>query len=332
MADILQIPTIVWNRDSNDAAATNGTDLSAHVPSVVRGRAKILSQSRDTFTRQFSSSPASPATELQSDVNATYEAQILPRLDLDRLQPKPKGRLYFQALLPVVVVCSILVPIACFLFVQRFADWRPAFEWLVASVSVGQVGGSKTQQELSADVENVAVAIGAVSAESSENRTDNIASSKASASAPVEAVPLPQQDVEPHDAQRVATAVASTERETPSFQREAPSTFNSSVVSQGSKEPPELDAAAISLLVKRGQQLFKNGDLIGARTAFRRAAEAGNADAALDMGATYDPIEFLALGVRGVYADIGETRRWYETAKRLGSVEASRRLNALANY
>lgn len=331
MADILQIQI-----DSKGPLIGNGTALAANVPNIARARAEKHIQDADTFARQFSSSPSSPTTELQSDVNATYEAQILPRLDFDRLEPKPKGRrrFHFQALLSAVVVCSILVPIACFLFMQRFADWRPTFEWLVASMSVGRVGGSNTQQELSADAENSAVAKRAVSMQSSEDRTDSTASSNASALA--ETVPLPQQDVEPHDAQRaaqkVATAIALTQSENPSLQRGVPSQFNSSVVWQGSKERPELDPVVISLLVKRGKELFKHGDLIGARTAFRRAAEAGNADAAVDMGATYDPIEFLALGVRGVDADIGETRRWYETAKRLGSAEASRRLDALASY
>jgi TPR repeat protein len=254
-------------------------------------------------------------------------------------------------LLSIVVICLILAPIAYFLSVPRsFAGWRPALKWLVASMSVRQeVGGSETQQEPSGAVENSGEAKPTINVPSGEQRTDDTTRSGAS---PSVAAPQ-QQDVQPHDArrddQRLATTAAQSE--TASLQRSGvgdnsnsctskepvegdlvlPSKFNRTA-SYGSKELIKLDAATIGLLVKRGEQLFKSGDLIGARTAFRRAAEAGDADAALAMGSTYDPIEFLALGVQGVDADIIETRRWYETAKRLGSVEASQRLEALVGY
>jgi hypothetical protein len=353
MADLPHISTGASDSAADNAVTSSGADLVAHVPSIVCRSAEILPHGRDTFTRQFSSLRASALTESESAASATYESQILPHLDLDRLQSKPKfhGRLYVQALLSVVVICLVLVPIAYFLLVQRsFAGWRPALKWLVASVSVGQVGGSEPQQETSGNAENSGVAKPTTNMRSGEEPTNSTTSGGTSATAPQ------QQDVQSHDPQpddqSVATAAVSAQSETASLQRSAagensnscnskeldeedfvlPSKFNRTVARIGSKEPAKLDAAAIGLLVKRGQELFKNGDLIGARTAFRRAAEAGDANAALAMGSTYDPIEFLALGVQGVDANIIETRRWYETAKRLGSAEASRRLDALVGY
>ena len=49
------------------------------------------------------------------------------------------------------------------------------------------------------------------------------------------------------------------------------------------------------------------------------------------MGASYDPIVLAKLGFRGISADVGMARSWYEKAKEFGSPEASRRLEVLAN-
>jgi len=84
------------------------------------------------------------------------------------------------------------------------------------------------------------------------------------------------------------------------------------------------------VLLKRGQELMRHGDLAAARLAMRHAAEAKNAEAALTLGATYDPVILRELRVYGLSADVGMARRWYEKAKELGSPEAARRLDNLA--
>ena len=93
----------------------------------------------------------------------------------------------------------------------------------------------------------------------------------------------------------------------------------------------QLDPEDIKLLVKQGEQFVAAGDLVTARIVFQRAAEAGNAMAALAMGATYDPIVLAKLGVRGITADVKIARSWYEKARDFGSSEAPRRLEMLAN-
>src|SRR5262249_33993319 len=45
----------------------------------------------------------------------------------------------------------------------------------------------------------------------------------------------------------------------------------------------------IKLLMKQGEHLIAAGDVVAARTVLQRAAEAGNASAAVALGATYDP-------------------------------------------
>jgi hypothetical protein len=99
-----------------------------------------------------------------------------------------------------------------------------------------------------------------------------------------------------------------------------------------SKAVRRLDPEEIKLLMKQGEQFTAAGDLATARLVFQRAAEAGDATAALAMGATYDPIVLNKVGVLGTSADVGKARTWYQKAKELGSPEASRHLELLANH
>jgi hypothetical protein len=98
-----------------------------------------------------------------------------------------------------------------------------------------------------------------------------------------------------------------------------------------SKPVHPADAEAVKLLLTQGEQFVNAGDLVTARLLFRRAVEAGDAEGALALGATYDPGVLAKLGVRGIAADIEQARGWYEKARDLGSAEASRRLKILAN-
>lgn len=92
----------------------------------------------------------------------------------------------------------------------------------------------------------------------------------------------------------------------------------------------ELDPEEIALLVKQGEQFVASGDLAGARTVLQRAAEAGEAIAAVALGATYDPAVLKKLGVIGMKSDLEKARSWYQKAESLGSVEATQRLKILA--
>jgi TPR repeat protein len=92
-----------------------------------------------------------------------------------------------------------------------------------------------------------------------------------------------------------------------------------------------LDPEEIKLLTKRGEQFAASGYLVTARILFQRAAEAGDATAAMALGATYDPNVLAKLGVVGMGADVEKARSWYRKAESFGSSEASLRLNAIAN-
>jgi len=85
----------------------------------------------------------------------------------------------------------------------------------------------------------------------------------------------------------------------------------------------------LAVLLKRGKDLIATGDLAAARLVLRRAAEANDAEAALALGATYDPLVLRQLKVYGFTPDAAMARSWYEKAAELGSSAAPRRLEML---
>ncbi len=98
-----------------------------------------------------------------------------------------------------------------------------------------------------------------------------------------------------------------------------------------SKAVRALDPEELKLLTRQGEQFASAGDLVTARILFQRAAEAGDATAAMALGATYDPNVLAKLGVIGMRADVEKARSWYQKAESQGSAQATRRLQALAN-
>jgi hypothetical protein len=97
-------------------------------------------------------------------------------------------------------------------------------------------------------------------------------------------------------------------------------------------EPPsqrQPNSEELAVLLKRGKDLIATGDLAAARVVLRRAAEANNAEAALALGATYDPLVLRQLKVYGFTPDAAMAGSWYEKAAELGSSAAPRRLEML---
>jgi len=174
-------------------------------------------------------------------------------------------------------------------------------------------------------------------------RGPKLASASAQSVAPPE-MTRPPQRIEPNQAQgndaltrsegaaSVRPSIA-LERETPARADRLASALRSTGETQAAPARPimrKLDPADIKLLIVQGEQFVAVGDLVTARIAFRRAAEAGDPSAAMALGASYDPIVLANLGVRGIEADVDKARSWYQAAKDFGSIEAPRRLELLA--
>ena len=85
----------------------------------------------------------------------------------------------------------------------------------------------------------------------------------------------------------------------------------------------------LASLVKRAQGFINAGDFSAARLLLRRAAEAGSAEAALALGATFDPDFLRKSRAVGIDPDVGRARQWYRKAVDLGSPVAAKQLDSL---
>ena len=77
-----------------------------------------------------------------------------------------------------------------------------------------------------------------------------------------------------------------------------------------------------SLLLARGDALFRIGDVASARGFYERAAEKGNGQAALRLGESYDPSFLHHAHLPTVRADASAAVFWYRRARDLGVTEA----------
>ncbi len=96
-------------------------------------------------------------------------------------------------------------------------------------------------------------------------------------------------------------------------------------------EPETMNAPAVhpinpedAALMERGRDLLRSGDVASAQLAFDRLANAGIADAALALAATYDPRYLAQHNLIGVAGDETKAHYWYRRASELGSTEAGR--------
>jgi hypothetical protein len=92
---------------------------------------------------------------------------------------------------------------------------------------------------------------------------------------------------------------------------------------------PQLTAGELATLMQRGRRFIESGDFSSARPVYRRAAEAGYAEAALALGETYDPQTLSERGAVGISPNVEQARHWYERARDMGSLEAPTRLERL---
>jgi hypothetical protein len=76
------------------------------------------------------------------------------------------------------------------------------------------------------------------------------------------------------------------------------------------------------VLVARGDTLFGTGDITSARLFYERAADAGNGQAALRLGESYDPSFLEQAHLRTVRGDAAVAIKWYKRARELGASEA----------
>jgi hypothetical protein len=140
--------------------------------------------------------------------------------------------------------------------------------------------------------------------------------------------PSPASDASASREAKADDVVVSAPADTASLRRSPPAAAESQNAPLVSKTPPINDEEVANLLAS-GRTFLIIGDITAARLAFRRAAESGDAQAALALGGTFDPVVLKALGAVGVAADPARARAWYQKAAELGSPDAPQRLNEL---
>ncbi|MBP2309562.1 hypothetical protein GBZ48_30435 [Azospirillum melinis] len=101
------------------------------------------------------------------------------------------------------------------------------------------------------------------------------------------------------------------------------------VVHKPAKLPSNIPEAT---LMKRGDDLFAQGDLAGARLYYEMVAETGNAKAAFALGRTHDPLVHERLHVRGLPPDPEQAAAWYRRAVAAGSGDAEQQLKKLTDW
>ena len=90
-----------------------------------------------------------------------------------------------------------------------------------------------------------------------------------------------------------------------------------------------LSAVEISVLLTRGDKSFSSGDIASARLYYGRAAGAGDGQAALRLGETFDPVFLERAHLRSARGDLAAALSWYRRARDMGAAEAEVLLNSL---
>ena len=68
--------------------------------------------------------------------------------------------------------------------------------------------------------------------------------------------------------------------------------------------------------------MFAVGDITSARLFYERAADAGDGQAALKLGKTFDPVALYFARLYGIRGDTDTAAYWYRRARDLGAPEA----------
>jgi hypothetical protein len=102
----------------------------------------------------------------------------------------------------------------------------------------------------------------------------------------------------------------------------APNAASDKISTETTRVWPQVDAAEIAALMKRGDDLLGARDIAGARLFYERAGAAGSARGAISAGMTYDPVYLDRMDVRGIRPDPAKAVEWYGKALAQGETSA----------
>lgn len=112
---------------------------------------------------------------------------------------------------------------------------------------------------------------------------------------------------------------ASQSKPVPSIAERPPASTPSA---ENASAAPDISSEQIQALRARGDALVSMADVSSGRLFYERAAAAGDSQAALRLGATYDPSFLARAGLKSVRGDPSVAIYWYRHARDLGANEA----------
>ena len=97
-------------------------------------------------------------------------------------------------------------------------------------------------------------------------------------------------------------------------------------------EPPPTGDFLTQMLIRDGNRLMRDGDIVAARSLYEQAAAYGNAEAALAMGRSFDPSYFERLPVKTGKPDPATAFEWYKKASDGGLTTGRVETDALKDW
>jgi hypothetical protein len=112
-----------------------------------------------------------------------------------------------------------------------------------------------------------------------------------------------------------------SEREMVAAEPAGPQAAQSDNAEHETVEPDRAEARLTSeqlrALLNRGDGFLSRADIEAARLLYKRAAGAGNSEAAIRLGATFDPEFLTRAGLRNIPGDVSAAQHWYRRARDL---------------
>jgi TPR repeat protein len=102
--------------------------------------------------------------------------------------------------------------------------------------------------------------------------------------------------------------------------------FYQNVQATGDVAVPRQMATSDLAYLERARALVRAKDIAAARLIFTRLANSGVAEAAFELGRTYDPDFLETIPLAGLKPDVEVAKRWYKRAAALGDADAKNRL------
>jgi hypothetical protein len=315
-----------WARKANSPGAASPGDPAAESPPI--------SPEEDEYEPSFDGDRAMLALQQQLSLDPDEEPEPPVRIDdrppLDRIALRLCAVAGIAALVAWV---TISLPVNISLPIKFSLPIKPHIEAIVHAavasaltakpVKLVHIQTATAPPPVVSTARAVLPAIPAPVAEAAPTATQ-----ETSAAVPTAPTGVPVQTAEASPTAMPETSAVPAA--TPEPAEAAPAADPPQPAAKSAIKPATLAPDEIAVLVKRGKDFLANGDISSARLLLRRAAEAGNGEAALALGSTFDPVVIARLGAMGVKPDVVKARQWYEKAAALGSNTASEQIAKLA--